>query len=220
MPGRLGILGGTFDPVHLGHLASARDTAAACGLDRVLLVLSARPPHKPAAEPAPIHHRLAMLALASKGDPVLEVSDIEARRPGPSYMVDTLGDLATAYPGEDLSLIVGLDAYSDIDTWHRAGDLLTLANLIVTSRPDSDAALGQIVRPPIAARNACCYDSAISCYVHSSGHSLRYHQLTRALAVSASAVRDLRSKRMDISGLVGAEVADYIERERLYLPTS
>jgi nicotinate-nucleotide adenylyltransferase len=220
MPGRLGILGGTFDPVHLGHLASARDTAAACGLDRVLLVLSARPPHKPAAAPAPIPHRLAMPSLATKGDPLLEASDIEAQRPGPSYTVDTLNDLATAHPNEDLSLIVGLDAYHDIDTWHRAGDLLTLADIIVTSRPDSDASLGHSVLPPIAARNACCYDSAIGCYVHSSGHSLRYHQLTRALAVSASAVRDLRARRMDISGLVGAEVADYIEREKLYLATS
>jgi len=220
MPGRLGILGGTFDPVHLGHVASARDTAAAYALDRVLLVLSARPPHKPEAEPAAIEHRLAMLELACKGDALLEVSDVEVRRPGPSYMFDTLGDLAKAHPGEHLSLIIGIDAYVDIDSWHRAGELITRADLIVTSRSDSDIALEQAFRPPIAARKACCYDPNIGCYIHSSGHSLRYHQLTSCPAVSASAVRDLRNKRLDISGLVGKEVADYIERERLYIATS
>jgi nicotinate-nucleotide adenylyltransferase len=218
MTERLGILGGTFDPVHLGHLQAARDTAAACALDRVLLVLSARPPHKPQAAPASVNDRLAMLELAAADDPLFVVSDIEARRDGPSYMVDTLAELARESPQTTLALIMGYDAYRDIDTWHRAGDLLELADLIVTSRPE--VPLTEAVEPPIAARKACCYDPGIGCHVHSSGHSLRFHQLSTGLSVSASAVRAFRQRGDDIRPLVGAPVAAYIERLGLYLPTT
>lgn len=218
MTARLGILGGTFDPVHLGHIASARDTAAAFDLERILLVLSARPPHKTDTEPASVRDRLAMLHLAAAGDPLFEVSDIEARRDGPSYTIDTLTQLAHRRPGASLSLIVGLDAYLEIDTWHRAGELLTLADIIVTSRPGSGAYTN--IEPPIAARNACCYDPRIGCYTHSSGHSLRFHELTTGLSVSASGVRQMRADTMDIRPMVGDAVADYIERENLYVPTS
>jgi len=216
MTERIGILGGTFDPVHLGHLASAREIAATMRLDRVLLVLSARPPHKPDAEPAPVAHRLAMLSLAAADDPLLEVSDIEARRAGPSFMVDTLAALEKQHPRSSLALIVGLDAYREIDTWHRAGDLLVHADIIVTSRPGTEGAAD--ARPPIAARNACCYDPDIGCYVHSSGHSLRFHELATGISVSASMVRALRASGSDVSALVGPSVAAYIEREGLYLP--
>lgn len=218
MPTRIGILGGTLDPIHLGHVASARETAAAFSLDKILLLLSARPPHKPDSEPAPVHHRLAMLKLAANGDPLLEASDIEAQRPGPSYMVDTLAALAHEQPGSDFALILGIDAYREIDTWHRSGDLLALADLIVTSRPDADT--HEHLNPPIAARNACCYDPIIGCYTHSSGHSLRYHALTTGLAVSASTVRRLVAEGSDTSELVGDQVAEYIKQEHLYLPNS
>ncbi len=217
---RLGILGGTFDPVHLGHLQAARDTAAACDLDEVLLVLSARPPHKPQAEPAPIADRLQMLELATAGDPLFEVSDIEARRSGPSYMMDTLSALAEQHSDTRLALIMGYDAYTDIDTWYRAGDLLELADVIVTSRPDhARRAPTTPLKPPIAARNACCYDPDIGRYIHSSGHSLRYHQLTTGLSISASAVRAQRAAKQDITDLVGSRVADYIEKRQLYVTT-
>jgi nicotinate-nucleotide adenylyltransferase len=121
---RIGILGGTFDPVHRGHLASALDTANAFALGRVLLVLSARPPHKDESAHASIEDRLAMLRLAVAGEPLLEASDMEARRPGASYTVDTLREVGRTHPGSDLFLIVGIDAWREVDTWHRPEDLL------------------------------------------------------------------------------------------------
>ncbi len=92
-PGRrLGVLGGTFDPVHLGHLASATQVARAERLERVLLVLSARPPHKPLQQPATIEHRWAMLQIATEGRRDISACDLEIRRAGPSFTVDTLAE--------------------------------------------------------------------------------------------------------------------------------
>jgi nicotinate-nucleotide adenylyltransferase len=220
---RLGILGGTFDPVHLGHLTSAHHTAAAFELGRVLLVLSARPPHKRDAQPASIKHRLEMLRLAAADDPLFTISEIEVRRSGPSYMSDTLAELSRECPGDELFLILGADAYDLIDTWHRPASLLATANLIVTSRPGEPARSSPLL-PPVAARVACCYDPRISCYVHQSGHVLRAHQID-GLDISASQVREFIACRAQtetaarvekLARFTGRDVAQYIIRNRLY----
>jgi len=220
---RLGILGGTFDPVHLGHLASALDTAAAFDLGRVLLVLSARPPHKRGANPASIEDRLAMLRLAVADQPLFEISEIEVHRSGPSYTSDTLIQLSHERPDDALFLILGADAYELIDTWHHPGSLLETANLIVTSRPGEPASDSPVL-PPVAARSACCYDPRIGCYVHQSGHVLHTHQID-GLDISASRVRELiahdpgmePSARVDeLARLTGRDVAEYIATHGLY----
>ncbi len=213
MTQRIGILGGTFDPVHQGHVASAVEIADAFSLDRVLLVLSARPPHKPDAHPAPIEHRLAMLALAARADPRIEASDIEVRRPGPSYTVDTLSALARRCPEAALYLIVGIDAYRDIDTWSRPESLLRLANIIVTNRPGlTDEARP---KPPVAARNACCYDPTIDAYVHESGHQLVFHSIN-GVEVSATEIRNRIRRGLPVHDLTGPAVARYIAEHGLY----
>ncbi len=222
---RIGILGGTFDPVHLGHLASGRHTAAAFDLDRVLLVLSARPPHKPERRPATDNDRLAMLELAAGNDSLFEVSDLEVRRSGPSYMIDTLHELRTKEPNAELFLILGVDAYSIIDTWHRSGELLAQASIIVTTRPGEPGGQGA-PRPPVAARESCCYHPPIDGYTHSSGHTLRAHTID-GLEISASRVRAdaARSERQGLSTdariealtpLTGRAVAAYIVEHNLY----
>ncbi len=138
---RLGILGGTFDPVHVGHIASATEIARAFALTRVLLVLSARPPHKTAGEAAPAADRWKMLELAaaeanaSSPDVVFEPCDIEMRRDAPSWTVDTLKEIAKSHPHSDLFLILGADAYAEIDSWSRPGEIPALANIVVTTRP-------------------------------------------------------------------------------------
>ncbi len=213
MTQRIGILGGTFDPVHRGHVASAVEIANAFSLDRVLLVLSARPPHKPEAHPAPVEHRLAMLALAAQTDPRIEASDIEVRRPGPSYTVDTLSTLARCHPEAELYLIVGIDAYRDIDTWSRPESLLQLANIVVTSRPGS--AREARPQPPVAARSACCYDPAIDAYVHESGHRLVFHSIN-GVEVSATEIRDRIRRGLPVDDLTGPAVARYIAEHGLY----
>jgi nicotinate-nucleotide adenylyltransferase len=131
---RLGLLGGTFDPIHNGHLAVA-DAAIACArLDRVLLIPSNQPPHRPPALGS-VEDRLAMCRLAAEGHPRLEVSDVEARRSGPSYTLDTLEQLRRQRPDDSLFLILGWDAAREFGSWHRPEDVLALVEPVIVNRP-------------------------------------------------------------------------------------
>jgi nicotinate-nucleotide adenylyltransferase len=131
---KVGVVGGTFDPVHLGHVAMAEAAAACAGLDRVLLVPAGEPPHRGPAT-APASDRLEMCRLAAAGHPGLEVSDVELRRPGPSYTVDTLRTLAEERPGDELDLVLGWDAARDLRSWRSPDEVLRLARLVVVTRP-------------------------------------------------------------------------------------
>ncbi len=134
---RIGILGGTFDPIHLGHLAAARAAADCAGLDRVLVIPSARPPHRRNALASP-ELRLEMSRLAVDGDPRLEVCDVEVRRGGVSYTADTLAELKRRYPADELFLILGWDAARLFSTWKRPDGVRRLASFVVVSRPGTD----------------------------------------------------------------------------------
>ncbi|HYC57544.1 MAG TPA: nicotinate-nucleotide adenylyltransferase [Candidatus Binatia bacterium] len=213
MPARIGIHGGTFDPVHLGHLTSARQVAAAFDLQTMLLVVSANPPHKP-QEQASAELRLAMLRAAVNGDPVLQACGIELERGGPSYTVDTIAELATRHPDADLYLSMGIDAYEEIDTWSRPHELLELCNVVVTSRPGCDFS-EQPPRPPVAASQDGCYDPAIGCFVHKSGHVIVGHRI-EGIEVSSSDVRRRIRLGLPFEGLTGAPVARIIRQNRLY----
>ncbi len=131
---RLGIVGGTFDPIHLGHVAMAEAAADCARLDLVLLIPTNVPPHRAAAT-APAADRLAMCRLAAAGHPRLEASDLELRRPGPSYTVDTLRALARERPGAELFLVLGWDAARELRSWRSPEEVLRLARLVVVSRP-------------------------------------------------------------------------------------
>ncbi|MEP7104628.1 MAG: nicotinate-nucleotide adenylyltransferase [Chloroflexota bacterium] len=131
---RIGLVGGTFDPIHLGHLAVARAALACGGLDRVYLVPSARPPHRRPAE-ASARERIAMTRLAAAGLDRVEVSDAELRRAGPSYTVDTLAELRDQHPGAELFLVLGWDAAREIRNWHQPERVLELARVMVLNRP-------------------------------------------------------------------------------------
>ncbi|HEX2515713.1 MAG TPA: nicotinate-nucleotide adenylyltransferase [Chloroflexota bacterium] len=130
----VGVLGGTFDPIHHAHLFSAEVAAAAHGLQRVLLVPASRSPLKSPAAGTP-EDRVAMARLAAAGSPLLEVSTVEVDRPPPSYMADTLALLASRYPQAALSLILGIDALRDFLLWREPQRVLDLARLIVVPRP-------------------------------------------------------------------------------------
>lgn len=135
MADRIGILGGSFNPVHNGHLILAQDALEQFGLHRVLFIPAAQPPHKPSVALAPAADRLAMLRLAVAGDPRFEVSDLELQRGGVSYTVDTLRLLRAERPEAVLSFIIGGDSLRELHTWKDIYAILDLAELVTVARP-------------------------------------------------------------------------------------
>lgn len=135
---RLGLFGGTFDPIHVGHLILAEQCREACGLDRVWLVVANEPPHKMGAKRTGVNHRLEMARLAVAGNPAFEVSDLEAHRPGPSYSVDTLDLVRAERPGDDLFFLIGGDSLVDLPSWREPGRIARMATIVVANRPGSN----------------------------------------------------------------------------------
>ena len=140
---RIGVFGGTFDPIHNAHLDIARAAMASATVDVVLFVVSASPPHKQAGVGASAEQRLAMVEAALSGEEGLEPCDIEMRREGPSYMAITLSELSTQYPGAKLHLIVGMDSLVDIPNWREPEEILSLARILVVSRPGEPQDISQ-----------------------------------------------------------------------------
>jgi nicotinate-nucleotide adenylyltransferase len=134
---RLGILGGTFDPPHWGHLWLAENGRQSLGLDRVLFLPVGRPPHKPGAPIADPEQRLAMLALATREEPAFVVSDLDVRRPEPHYMATLLPLVIARYPAADLWLLMGSDSLRDFASWYRPERILAQCRLAVLPRPDT-----------------------------------------------------------------------------------
>lgn len=131
---RIGVLGGTFDPIHLGHLVVASEVFAALGLSRVILVPALQQPFKDSTGDAAPEHRLAMCRLATEADERLAVSDVDIVRGGSTYTVDTLADIATAHPGAELFFIAGADAVSRLSEWRNPARLMELARFVGVSR--------------------------------------------------------------------------------------
>ncbi len=138
---RVGIFGGTFDPIHIGHLVAAVRVHEALGLDRVLLVVANEPWQKDGRGVSPAGDRLAVVAAAVDGVPGLEPCGLEIERGGPSYTIDTVRQLTAAHPGTRFSLIVGADVARQLDTWHDADTLAGLVGLVIVDR-------GGVERPP------------------------------------------------------------------------
>ncbi len=132
---RIGILGGTFNPVHCGHLAASEEVLKRLRLDRVLFVPASVPPHKTDEDLPSPGQRLDMVRLAIAGNPSLTLSDIEVMRGGPSYTIDTVRSLRSVHPGADLFFITGIDSFLDIRTWHEWEQLLSACAFVVLSRP-------------------------------------------------------------------------------------
>lgn len=137
MAERVGIFGGTFNPIHIGHLITAEEIRQGLALDRIVFIPSAQPPHKLAPQLIHAAHRLEMTRLAVTGNRHFEVSSLELDRQGPSYSVDTVAACRTAW-GEktEIFFLLGIDAFVEIATWHQPERLIGLCNLVVNSRPD------------------------------------------------------------------------------------
>ena len=134
---RLGLFGGTFDPIHLGHLILAELCREACALDRVWFVVAGMPPHKPRDRTA-VGHRLEMARIATAGHPAFEVSEREAVGSGPHYSFATLEAIGRDRPSDELFFLIGADSLADLPTWRRPDRIAELATIVVANRPGID----------------------------------------------------------------------------------
>lgn len=198
----IGIMGGTFDPVHFGHLRAAEEVLQGFGLEKVIFVPSGKPPHKPLTEVSPPEHRYSMTLLATADHPRFEVSRIEIDRPGFSYTLDSLKQLRQILGREkDLYFITGLDAILSIPTWNGYRKLFELADFIAVTRPGySIDALSTLEK------------------VLGKEHFKKIHPFpVTLLAISSRDIRRRVREGKSIRYLVPESVRRYIEKERLYL---
>jgi nicotinate-nucleotide adenylyltransferase len=134
---RLGLFGGTFDPIHLGHLILAESCREAMRLDRVWFVVAATPPHKPEGR-TPVNDRIEMARIATAGHPAFEVSEIEARTTGPNYSFETLEAVHRDLPEDELFFLIGADSLAEFPSWRRPDRIAELATIVVVNRPGID----------------------------------------------------------------------------------
>ena len=211
---RIGIFGGTFNPIHLAHLRIAEEVREACALDNILFIPAALPPHKNVAEDVPFAHRLAMVELAVADNRYFRVSDVEGRRAGKSYSVHTLEILRRENPADEYFFIVGMDSFLDITSWKEYRRLFELAHIVVVARPGSPGGdpLGLL---PVAIRADFCYDVAAKTLQHRCGTSVIFLQETR-LDISSTRIRRMVAEGRSIRYLVPTAVEDYIVRHGFY----
>ena len=196
---KLGVLGGTFDPIHLGHLAAAEAARAALSLDRVLFVPAGDPWLKAGATISPGEHRLAMVRAAIAGVPAYEASAVEMDRPGPTYTEVTLAQLQETYgPDTELHFIVGADTVRDLARWHAPAEMLARCTLVVMGRPaqgELDLSTLDRIAPGAAARAVA---------------------VDLDMEVSATEIRRRAASGESLAGLVPDAVERYIREHKLY----
>jgi nicotinate-nucleotide adenylyltransferase len=203
MPVRVGLYGGTFDPIHVGHLIVARAARERLSLDRMILIPCSQPPHKSSDHVTEASHRLAMARLAVEGEAGLEVSDCEAHRSGPSYTIDTVSQFRAELGREaEIIWLIGSDTLRELSSWHRVGELADACRIVIAARPGWEspdwAALGAALRPDQIDR-------------------LRSNVLdTPRIDVSATDIRRRVAAGLSIRWLAPASVEEYVFRHRLY----
>jgi nicotinate-nucleotide adenylyltransferase len=210
MPRRIGLLGGTYDPIHLGHLAAGRAARATLALDRLHVVPAHVPPHRAVGPRASSHHRFAMAAIAALEEPGWCMSDAELRRDGPSYTFDTLRDVqAGGLAPSQIFFVTGADAFAEIATWSRFPAVLDQAHFVVVTRPGARLELEAKV-PALAGRirAADAVDAAPGTAI----------VLVAAATpdVSSTVVRARAAGGFSLAGLVPPRVEQYIRRHGLY----
>lgn len=214
---RVGVLGGTFNPVHYGHLRSAEEARRALALDEVRFVPSASPPHKPEGEIAPAADRLEMVRIALKKYPALVCDPLEVERGGVSYTLDTLREMAGRAPeGAGLFFIIGADAFAELREWHRPREALGAANFAVTLRggqnsPENLEALLRLIREVEPGYRAEAGEARFD----AKGRVVRFVPIPE-IDVSATRIRRRVREGAPVRRLLPREVELYIIRRRLY----
>jgi nicotinate-nucleotide adenylyltransferase len=219
---RIGLFGGTFNPVHLGHLRAAVEVRESFELDEIYLIPAALPPHKATGELAASDDRLNMLNLALGTAGGLKVSDVELKRSGPSYTIDTVAHFKRTLPVESsLFLIMGLDAFLEIDTWKSYRELLAQIPFIVINRPhaDSRSAGGpwKLLADYLATELAADYSfsASRSAYLARGRQPIYVWEVT-ALDISSTRIRRAISENRPIDYWVPTKVAEYIRTKGIY----
>jgi nicotinate-nucleotide adenylyltransferase len=212
---RVGILGGTFNPIHLGHLRAAEEIGEDLDLQKIYLIPAGIPPHKTPDPVADFSHRLEMVRLASAISPLLEAWDIEGKRSGLSYSIETLRLFHSTFgPQLELFFIVGIDAFLEIQTWKKYPELFKHASFVVINRPgyDTQGFAGFLDSLHVG----FAWDPEDRCFCHPSGNTL-YQKKTTVMDISASRIRQMVAEGRSIRFLVPEAVREYIERVGLYL---
>jgi nicotinate-nucleotide adenylyltransferase len=215
-PLRLGLFGGTFNPMHYGHLRSAEEVCAALDLTRLWFIPAGLPPHKTVPGITPFEVRLEMSRLAVGDHPVMSVSDLEGRRPGRSYSIETLQQIRREVgPAWELYFILGLDAVLEIASWKDYKDLFTLCHFVVLDRPGYNRrrlkeVLLREVHPlfrPLKAERG---------FLHPAGHKVILQETT-LMDISGTAIREMVRHGRSIRYLLPEAVRKYIITHKLYL---
>lgn len=192
---RIGIMGGVFDPIHIGHLFTAEEARIKYNLNRVIFVPCLNPTHKRNDQVTNVKHRLKMSYLAIENNPYFEVSKIEINRPGPSYTVDTIREFREMYGWEaKIFFITGADAFLEIETWYKKDELLQMCQFVAATRPGYD--LDRL---------------------HSNFKQVLQIMEIPALAISSTDIRYRVRNGLSIKYIVVEEVRDYIYQHKLYL---
>ena len=219
MTQKLGILGGTFNPIHYGHLAAAEEVRERLKLDRILFIPSSLPPHKFEEDVPSALQRMEMIRLATTGNPHFEPSDIEIKRGGTSYTIDTIESLRLSYPGAELFFITGLDTFLDIKTWRDWDKLLSLCSFVVLSRPGySFADLRSIDFMKSAEREMLDLDRGLLTHAKiTPGSFTLYMEMIPLYDISSTDIRRRVKEGGNIKYLLPDSVEVYIIKKGLYV---
>jgi nicotinate-nucleotide adenylyltransferase len=206
---RIGLFGGTFDPIHLGHLRCAQEVWETFHLSQVIFILAATPPHKLDRPIISTKHRWNMVKLAVAGNPSFALSDVEIRREGASYSIETISHYhRNLRKGERLFFIIGADAFCEIESWKDYPQLFTLCDFIVISRPHFDP-----LRAPVLMSEG--FQKEGDQFLHPSRHSLHLLSVT-PIGIASTGIRRAVREGRSLTYLVPKEVEEYIAREGLY----
>ncbi len=190
---KIGILGGTFDPIHMGHLVLAEQVKEKLKLNRVIFIPCLSPPHKTKRKLSMADHRFRMAALAVEDNPSFSISDVELKRTGLSYTIDTLRQLKRTHPDSEIYFLTGSDVLDEIHTWKDPEEIYKLAKMVIAVRPGFDG---------FDPGNRFAEKSII---IHITG-----------LDISSSQIRERVKKGQSIRYLVPSRVEEYIRKKKLY----
>ncbi len=212
---KIGIFGGTFNPVHFAHLRIAEEIRDTFRLKRVIFVPAATPPHKPLAENLSFERRLEMVKMAVEGNPFFSVSDIEGKRAGKSYSIDTLHQFRELHPADEFYFIMGSDSFAEFTSWKQYKAIFSCCNIVAITRPGVEIA-GLREALPVDIAGDFCYYEAEKRLAHKSGHSV-YYMVGTQLDISSTAIREMVKEGRSIKYLVPEPVEQFIHKQRIYL---
>ena len=210
---RLGILGGTFDPIHMGHLRTAEEIGEKLALKKVHLIPSASPPHKTSAPVSRFEHRMAMARIGAAESPALEAVDLESRRSGLSYSIETLKELYRTLHSPEIFFILGTDAFFEIRTWKEYEQLFHYAHFVIIMRPGFRSRGLDGLLSELGARSAREGDGGL--FTVPSGKTIMVMETT-LMDISSTEIRKRAMEGRSIRFLVPRGVREYIEEKRLY----